>query len=99
MWGQVGLADLIAWTIGSALVASACRRVRPADWFAPPIDVDRLLGITAAALAVFLGIGILRQVVAMARRRREGGVSLFRCAVGWRLAAIALLAFFFREEA
>src|SRR4051812_44566473 len=88
---RIGLAGLVAWVLGAGIMAAACREVRPWTWLAPRVDVDRLLGLSAASLAVLLGIGLFRQASVLIRRRRTMGDRTLLAALGWRAAVVALL--------
>lgn len=93
------LADLLAWIPGVAIVATLWRHARPAKWFgATTPDGARIVGLSAATLAIFLGIGLLRQSLLFYRRRRAGESSLLFRLIGWRLAVALLLVVFVTEE-
>src|SRR4051812_22188467 len=88
---RIGLADLMAWVLGAGFMAAACRGVKPWTWLAPRVDVDRLLGLSAASLAVLLGIGLLRQASVLIRRRMTIGKPTLVAALGWRAVVVMLL--------
>jgi hypothetical protein len=88
---RVRLADLMSWVLGAAIAAAVCREARPANWFAPELDVARILGLGTAILAIFAWIGLFRQAVAWGwRGSREGGAT-WVAAIAWRLAVLGLL--------
>jgi hypothetical protein len=98
MRARVGLADLMTWVLGVGVGASVYRGVKPGSWLGPPVDVDRFLGLGTAILAIFFGIGLLRQAVVRAWRRRAGGEAWLRVSDAWRLAVVALLGSFLAFE-
>ena len=76
---RVRLADLMTWVLGAAIAAAVCREARPANWFAPELDVARILGLGAAILAIFAWIGLFRQAVALGwQGSRDAGARMGR---------------------
>ena len=87
---RVRLADLMLWVLGAGVAAAACRESKPASWLTPWVELGRPFGLSAALLAILLGIGLLRQAVTYARLRSSaGGPPL--SAIVWRMVVVALL--------
>ena len=88
---RLRLADLMTWVLGAGIAAAVCREAKPAAWFAPTLDVERILGLVAAILAILLWIALFRQAVARERPRGAPGGAAYLIAVAWRLAVLGLL--------
>lgn len=96
---RLRLADLLAWVPGVAIVATLWRHARPTKWFgATTPDSERIVGLSAATLAIFLGIGLLRQSLLFYRRWRAGEDLLLFRLIFWRLLVTLLLVLFVTEE-
>ena len=89
---RISLGDLMIWVLGAAIVAAVCRGARPASWWnLSSIDVARLLGVGAAFLVVFAGIGLSRHAWMWWQRRRTERFVLCLAAVAWRVVVVAVL--------
>jgi hypothetical protein len=91
---RVRLADLMLWVVGAGLAAAVCRDARPASWFAPALDVARLLGLATSLLGILLVVGLVRQAAMWVRLGRAQGYVPWLVAVAWRLVAVAVLVAF-----
>lgn len=93
------LAHLLAWILGVAVLLTLWRHVQLAEWFGPFVDGDRILGLSAAVLAVCLGFGLLRQSWKVYRSGYIGPQPGQLGWIAWRLAVVGVLALFVSEQA
>ncbi len=94
---QIRLTDLIAWVLGAGVLSGIWRRLDAERWFqAPPglfVDLERIFGLSALSLAVFLVLGLSRQVLARVGKGRRELVP-----VAWRVVAALMLGLFMVGE-
>jgi hypothetical protein len=86
------LGALLAWMPAVAIIAMLCRNARPLKWFTSiSVDFTRLLGFSAAILAILLGIGLVRQGLLLYERRCQGDGSTPVRALAWRIVVVSVL--------
>lgn len=90
---RFGLADLSIWVLGAGLFIAAVRTARGV-WPGRTPDPDRLYGLWACGLAIFLALGLATG----ASRSRRADPAESRFSVVWRLLASLVLAGFAVEE-
>lgn len=93
------LAHLLACIPGLAVLLTLWRHAQLSEWFGPFVDGDRILGFSAAVLAVCLGFGLLRQSWKVYQSRHIGPQPGQLGWIAWRLGVVGVLALFVSEQA
>jgi hypothetical protein len=95
---RMGLAGLMSCVLAVAIGAWVFREARPWEWLRDTLELDRILDLPTAFLAIGFSAALLRPVVVRWRRLRAGYDRLPFVAVGWRIAVVIALGTYLLAE-
>ena len=92
-WTRLSLADLILWVIGCGMLSAVAR----AGW-GLTANVERALSFSAMGLAIFFGLGLVRESARFWRLRGAVEECSIASGLAWRFTALGLMAVFVVAE-